>query len=219
MNARGIDISHWQNVTDWPALYSSGLRFVGLKATQGATGLDSKFREYRAAARTQPFLLRVFYAFLMPVVSGADQAKHLLDVVGPLLPNERLCVDLEHRGGDGRLDVTLAQVDAFVGELLGGACADRRPLLYTSRNIWRELGDPAWALASEVDLWMKRYARAPGEVPPPWAARGWTVWQRSENGTAPGIAGPVDIDEFAGDEAALAAYAKLGGAVTRTVVG
>jgi lysozyme len=205
--AKGIDVSHWQTVSDWGALYDTGVRFVGIKATQGL-GTDPKFAGYQQGARTAPFLLRIFYAYLMPGDAVA-QARALLDATGSLLDNERLCLDLEHRDSTGRLDVTLAQVDTFMTTLLGGACSDRRPLLYTSRGIWGELGDPAWALASDVDLWLKRYAPAPGQVPPPWAARGWAFWQSSETGSNSAIPGNIDLDVFVGDEPALATYARL----------
>ena len=36
----GIDISHWETVTDWPAVKQSGIHFVYLKATQGEKSVD-----------------------------------------------------------------------------------------------------------------------------------------------------------------------------------
>ena len=136
--ARGIDVSHWQNIGDWNHIYDSGVRFVGIKATNGMA-TDPKFLMNCTGARTVPFMLRIYYHYLMPG-DAAAQARHLLDVTGTLRDNERLCVDLEHRDAAGKLDVTLDQVETFMAALP----TDRRPLLYTSTGIWGELGNPVW---------------------------------------------------------------------------
>ena len=48
----GIDISHWETVSDWPAVKAVGVRFVYLKATQGEKSVDRCFHKYRLACQT-----------------------------------------------------------------------------------------------------------------------------------------------------------------------
>lgn len=208
MNAQGIDISRYQGSPKWPDLYAGGISFVGAKAAQGATYIDPTFAVNRAGAHTQPFLLDVYYAYAVPGDPVA-QANHLMDVTGSLLPGERLCMDMEARGPDNRPALDIAFLTSFYTTLMGAACSDREPLLYVSLEYWNELGNPDWELASDVGLWLKRYAPQPGAVPKPWASQGYRIWQKSEQGTVPGISGPVDLDEFAGDLNALRAYAQV----------
>jgi GH25 family lysozyme M1 (1,4-beta-N-acetylmuramidase) len=205
VNAQGFDASHFQPTVDWQQAYGSGMRFVGLKATQGTTYVDPKFSDHRAGCKTAPYLLRFYYHFAVPG-SAAAQADHLLDVTGSLLPSERLCLDFEARDVvTNRPTLGVDFLNIFFPRLLGYASQMRKPFIYCSAEYWAELGNPAWSLASDVDLILKRYAPGPGAPPPPWSA--YTIWQKSEKGTVAGISGPVDLDEFVGDEAALTAYA------------
>ncbi len=40
----GMDVSHWQGSIDWPKAKAAGIQFAFIKATQGDTILDSKYR-------------------------------------------------------------------------------------------------------------------------------------------------------------------------------
>jgi GH25 family lysozyme M1 (1,4-beta-N-acetylmuramidase) len=212
MRALGVDVSHWKPVKNWSELYNSGVRFFGAKATEGNKYVDPTLRTHRDESRRQPFLLSIFYHFARSGDPRA-QANRLQDAVGDLRPNERLCLDLEVSPTDDPKDA-LDWVDKFFETLMGGACSDRRPLIYTSKRIWRMIGDPAWDLASEVDLWSPRYNAQMIEPIPalPWAAAGWSFWQWSDGETPPVVTpgiGRCDVNYFKGDEAALAEYAKL----------
>jgi lysozyme len=203
--ARGIDVSHYHPITDANAVIASGVRFVGIKATQGITFVDPKLSAHRMAVRQQPFDLVIYYHFAAPG-DAVKQADHFLDVLGELRGNERVCLDLED-DKTGRPAVDLAWADTFYSKLLAGACTDRRPLIYTSRRVWLQLGNPAWDLASEIDLWAPRYGPDEPELPVPWKLYGWKFWQYSEEGVVPGIQGPCDLSVFSGDRAALQVYA------------
>jgi len=205
MNAQGLDVSHFNVVNSWQETYDSGMRLVGIKATQGATFVDPKLSDHRAGARSMPFLLRFFYHYGSPGVDPAAQADHMLDVCGALLQNERLCLDFEARDPvTQRPALNVAFATAFFSRLMGNASQLQRPFLYGSEEYWAELGNPPWPLASDVDLVLKRYAPGPGAPPPPWTK--YTIWQKSEKGTVPGITGAVDLDEFNGSEDDLQAY-------------
>jgi hypothetical protein len=88
-------------------------------------------------------------------------------------------------------------------------------MIYTSKRIWRTIGDPDWAMASEVDLWSPRYNAQgvePG-LPKPWQDIGWKIWQWTDGAfpehVTPGV-GKCDANLFAGDDQALAAFGSLG---------
>ena len=205
--AQGVDCSHYHPITDAGAVLASGISFVGLKATQGNTFVDPTFTANRAAVRSQPFDLVVHYHFASPGDPVA-QADRFVDVIGELRGNERLCLDLEDDKTD-KPAVDLAWADKFYSRLLGGACSDRRPLIYTSRRVWLQLKNPTWDLAAEIDLWAPRYGPDEPELPVPWKLHGWTFWQFSESANVPGVDGPCDASCFYSDVTALQAYATL----------
>lgn len=212
MRAKGIDVSRWKPVKDWKALKNSGVTFVGMKATEGNSVVDSTVRSARDNFRATGFALGVYYHFAR---SGrADhQAERLVDTVGQLQSNERLALDFEvmttAMPEDG-----LTWIQLFC-KTLKAAYPDRRPIIYTSKRIWRMIGDPvAPVMTAEVDLWVPRYnsqAIEP-ELPTPWKTKGWTFWQWSDGdfpvSVTPGV-GKCDANYFQGDDKALVEYAKL----------
>lgn len=208
--ALGIDVSHWKPVVDWAAVAASGVRFVGIKATEGLHGVDAALHAHRDGFRQQPFTLGVYYHFAR---SGSPraQAEQLLTAVGPLEPHERLALDFEVTTTAVPED-GLVWIEEFLAEL-NTAYADRRHIIYTSKRIWRMIGDPAWPGANNVDLWCPRYNASGVEpsLPKPWSA--WTVWQWTDGDfpqhATPGV-GRCDANWFRGDDVALADYAKLG---------
>lgn len=207
--ALGADVSHFHPVQDWSALYDGGVRFLGVKATEGARYLDPTFRAHRDGARMLPFSLVAYYHFARsgdPIM----QAERFMDAVGQLRDNERLVLDLEV-APDLPKDLSLSWADKFYTRLMGSVCSDRRPLIYTSSRFWQDIGNPDWDLASEIDLWAPRYNAQGIEpvIPKPWTGAGWKFWQFSESETLAGITGPCDANYFNGDNDALLAYAKL----------
>jgi lysozyme len=201
--ALGIDISHYNAISDFTKVLSAGVSFVGIKTTEGKSFKDPKFKDHRSGLRTNPFKLGVFYHFARPG-NPKDQANFFMDTVGPLLPKERLCLDFED-DKNGMPTVDLKFMDTFFTTLMGGVCSDRPPLIYTSKRVWSQIGNPQWSLASDVHLWAPRYGSKEPELPAPWKA--WTFWQFSEAETVNGMPGTFDANYFNGDEAALDAYA------------
>jgi GH25 family lysozyme M1 (1,4-beta-N-acetylmuramidase) len=211
MRARGVDVSRWKPVADWNALKASGVTFVGFKATEGNTVVDRTFRGGRDAFRATGFSLGLFYHFAR---SGrADlQAERLMDLAGPLQDNERLVLDFEVMTTEAPED-GLAWIDLFF-QTLSKSYSDRRHIIYTSKRIWRMMGDPAWTRASQVDLWAPRYNAQASEpaLPVPWAEAGWSFWQWTDGdfplNVTPGV-GKCDANYFRGSDPDLVAYAQL----------
>lgn len=204
--AQGIDVSHWQRVTDWGAVQSAGNSFVGIKATDGLQGTDPTLREHREGFRQQPFVLGIYYHFARSG-SAVKQAERFLDAVGRLRDHERLALDFEVPVTQRKEDA-IEWLDDFL-DPLAKAYPDRRPIIYTSRRVWRQVGNPAWERAKDVDLWVPRYSENEPELPDPWVGKGWVFWQFSESAEVPGIEGPCDANVFCGDALELHRYAGL----------
>lgn len=209
--ARGIDVSHWKTVKSWPEVRASGVSFVGVKATEGIGYIDPTLRSCRDAVRATGFELAIYYHFARSG-SARGQAERLMDAVGSLLPNERLCLDLEVVPTPQDTSDAIAWVKDWVSTVLLEV-PDRNVILYTSRRIWRMLGNPAFPWTDKVDLWVPGYrplAAGPPLLPNPWAGKGWTFWQWSDGEyppwNTPGV-GSCDVNVFAGDVGALTSYA------------
>lgn len=214
MRATGIDVSAYQPLVAWDQVYASGVRLVGIKATEKLS-VDSTLRVHRDGYRQQPFTLGFFYHFAR---SGdpEKQAERLLDAAGPLRDNERLCLDFERLVILDHPPDNLQWIETFFDTFMHGALADRRPLLYTSARWWKAIGNPDWDLASQIDLILPRYSDQmfEPELPKPWANIGYIAHQWTDGGehgphhVTPGV-GECDASFFNGDDDALAAYAKL----------
>lgn len=223
MRANGLDVSHYHPVLDWGALtsptnYAAGFAaptFICVKATEGNSVVDPKLREHREGFRASSMLLGIYYHFAR---SGNPrvQATRFMDVVGPLDPRERLCLDLEVAPAKGP-EAVRDWVADFYSVIMrsDGLSFDRRPFIYTSERAWRELaGNQTWVAGSmDVDLWAPRYNNAGREplLPPPWANRGWRVWQWTDGQEPPhelpGV-GECDGSVWSGGEDDLRAYMK-----------
>ena len=92
--AQGIDVNGYHPIVDFAALDRANLSFVGVKATEGNTITDKRLVHHRDGLRKLPLDLVIYYHFAR---SGdpAKQAARFMAAVGPLQPNERLCLDLE----------------------------------------------------------------------------------------------------------------------------
>jgi lysozyme len=205
LRAEGIDVSHYHPVRDWELMLNAGMAFFGAKATQGHGFTDPTFAAHRDGCRRYPFVMVAYYHFARPG-DPIKQVGRLLDAVGELRDNERLALDVEGNDAPG-----VTWVDAFIRELVRRV-PDRRPLVYTSARIWRDvLKLPDWPGAIATDLWAPRYGLEEPELPadaegfPIWPR--WTFWQDSQSFPCPGVDGACDHSVFRGGLEDLKAYA------------
>lgn len=167
--AKGVDVSVWKPVKSWTALADGEVTFIGMKATEGNTFVDKTLGAHVKGFRQSQLALGIYYHFSRPG-SAQKQAERLVGQLGTLQPNERFALDLEGAGPTEDPDDAIKWVDEFFKTVHG--LTKRYPMLYTSARIWRMMGDPVWALAPRVSLWLPRWASGAHEpkIPPPWAA-------------------------------------------------
>lgn len=213
----GIDVSHYQEVIDWPRVKTAGVRFAIIKASEGTGYVDEMFEEnFRGALDAG--IVPGTYHFFLPSLDPVKQVEHYLavlkDVVGghACLPP---CMDLETAGITRAAMNTV--VRAFMEEL--SRREGRNALLYTSPGFWsgslpapvlvqNRLRPSAVEWATDYPLWLAHYTTGwPAQVYP-WA--GWTFWQYSSAGKLSGIPTRVDMNLFNGSEVDLQALAGEG---------
>jgi lysozyme len=203
--AQGVDVSAHQGLVDWTALARAHVRFAYVKATEGSDYVDPRFLDnWRSAANAG--LYRGAYHYFTLCRSGALQAGNFIRSV----PNDPRAlppaVDLEHMG-PCRRGPTAVNVDAEVRTFLDivEAHYGRRPILYTTR----EFHDAHLADFPHERFWIRSLY-----TPPAFRAREWVLWQHHNGARRPGVATPVDLDAFRGDDAALARFAHATGPTT-----
>jgi lysozyme len=81
------------------------------------------------------------------------------------------------------------------------------PMLYSNPSTWEtirpHLSADDLAFVGTCPLWVAHYGVTQPTVPVPWS--GWTLWQYTDTGSVPGVAGNADINRFGHDKAALQA--------------
>lgn len=90
----GYDLSHHNKNIKWDKLEDA--QFVYLKATEGVSFIDPKFKEYRTNARKHNIKVGAYH-FMRPNLSGKMQFEHFRTVVGDdidMIP----VLDIEVRG-------------------------------------------------------------------------------------------------------------------------
>jgi len=195
---QGVDVSHHQGAIDWRTLAADDIAFAYIKATEGADHVDARFAfNWREAAAAG--LYRGAYHFFTLCRSGASQAQNFIAVVPREAGALPAAVDLEHMGpcrrGPTMTDVVgearifMDAVEAHYGV---------RPIIYTTR----EFHDAYLRDVTGERFWIRSLG-----VPPRFRERDWIIWQHHNRGHKRGVNGPIDLNAFRGDLAALARFA------------
>lgn len=194
----GVDVSHHQGAIDWRALAADDVAFAYIKATEGADHVDTRFAfNWREAAAAG--LHRGAYHFFTLCQSGARQAANFIETVPRETGALPAAVDLEHmdpcRRGPTMTDI-VAEARVFMDRL--EAHYGVRPIVYTTR----EFHDAHLSAMQGERFWIRSLG-----VEPRFRQREWIIWQHHNRGHKRGVSGPIDLNAFRGDAAALATFA------------
>jgi lysozyme len=190
----GIDISHHQGDIDWEELRDKGLinetpiRFIMIKATEGATTVDENFEDNFYQAREYGFT-RGAYHFYSVYSSAQQQANFFIKNVklenGDLPP----VLDVEQKP-KYQSD---AEFKASVMEWLETVESHYhvKPIIYTYYKFKLQyLSDPVF---DQYPYWIAHYYVDKVEYEGPWK-----FWQHTDVGRLPGIKGNVDFNIYNG---------------------
>ncbi len=190
---RGIDISHYQGEINWDELRNSmiegcPLRFIMIKATEGAGKLDENFNDNFYQAREYGFI-RGAYHFWSNKSTAREQAYYFLKQVhledGDLPP----VLDVEHKPSD-------VSDEDFQRDILTWLhiVEDKyhvKPILYTYYKFKeKHLNAPVF---DDYPYWIAHYYVDKVEY------KGtWKFWQHTDVGHLPGIKDYVDFNIYNG---------------------
>jgi lysozyme len=195
----GIDISHYQQVVDWPTVATGGEVFAFAKASEGGSVADVYFADNWSAMRGAG-ILRGAYHFFHPATDAAAQADYFLKRLAnangdttQLAPGDLpVALDLEVSDGVAPGDIiTGAEAWLVAVEQATG----RRPIVYTYVDFWKTTLSNPQDLAG-YPLWISHLNVTSPTIPGGWT--NWIFWQFAKqpiNGISNGV---VDVDAFNG---------------------
>lgn len=190
----GIDVSHWNPVTDWNAVRGNGISFCSFKLTEGIGNTDSTSPGRVPAARAAG-IVPGGYHFARPGDVGGQAARFAASLrAAGLLGGGALAPMLDMEAAELR-----DGANGFVRDFIARLRAEtgiRRVLVYGNLDWYTNVLRPGdWADA-DVLLWIARYNGIPGR--PGWSHPQLAVHQHSQQGRVPGISGNVDRDATVG---------------------
>ena len=190
----GIDVSHHQGKINWQKLKDQGMidkfpvRFVMIKATEGASRIDPNFKENFFQARENGFT-RGAYHFYSIYSSAEKQAEFFIKNVklekGDLPP----VLDVEHKPKnqtDEEFVISIRKWLDIVENHYGV-----KPIIYTYYKFkTRYLNDSVF---DDYPYWIAHYYVDKVEY-----EGAWKFWQHTDAGRLPGIKGRVDFNIYNG---------------------
>ncbi len=204
LRVRGIDVSYYQGTIDWPAVAATDIRFAVVRLSDGVGTRDSQFvRNWQESSRAG--LIRGFYQYFRASAGGAAQAQLAVERLAEAggFDSHDLPPVLDIETLDGRTATQVA-AEATIWVAAMREATGKEPIIYTGAYFWDDNGLPD--SLNTQPLWTANYTTNPC----PWTSDSWdrwTLWQYSDTGTVSGIAGPVDLDYFAGTLDALQQFA------------
>lgn len=215
-NAQGIDVSHHQGIINWAMVAASGISFAFIKATQNS--MDPQFLVNVKNAKAAGLLVGAYH-YLDDKVTTVDMAraaaqtffKAIMAAGGVDVFDLPFVLDYESNKNKLSPQTITAIAKAFLEEMQ--RYTGRMPMLYTYPAFIEN-----FAGLTQYPLWIARYSnQAPADASG-W--RRWEFWQYGDGSvgdilpaggrSVPGIAGPVDLNEFDGTVEQLhARYGKM----------
>ena len=201
----GIDVWSGSGAVDWGKVKKAGIAFAYVRAAYGDVA-DRRAKEYLEGARAAKVKAGVYH-FLRATKdyqAQIDLMIGLLDRLGIGRGDLPPALDIEDNpaydgpwdpAGNDRFCTAVAMWVDAVKKKTGAM-----PVIYTRRDFWDALGNPAGF--EKCPLWIASYRDAPPRIPQGWAD--YTFWQYSEKGKIDGIGVAVDLNRFfSNDPAAL----------------
>ena len=183
---KGIDVSRYQKSINWQKVKGAGMKFVYIKATEGATYTDPYFVRNYKGARAAGIPVGVYHFFRM-TSSAQEQFAHFKRTVAGRKMDLIPMIDIEVTDSrskaaiQARLDELIALFKKEYGCL---------PMIYSSQVFYNKYLAPKY---NRYHLYLGRYG---GKRPVIDGKGMYTIWQYTRRGRVAGIVGDVDVCRF-----------------------
>lgn len=202
----GIDVSNNNGRIDWDQVAGAGVAFAIAKVSEGVGFVDPDFAGHWAEMK-RVGLVRGAYHFARPSRNGpiAEAMRFLaaLNAGGGVEVGDFVALDLEddNPGTPPDLQEWASRWLELVEQQLGF-----KPMLYSRTEYLLRRGCANDATLAEHGLWLAAFGDARPDPTPGWPF--FAIWQYSEDGSVPGVAGDCDLDRFNGTRDLLLRYGK-----------
>lgn len=189
----GIDVSRYQRTINWEEvkeMEEKGIKigFVFIKATEGKTHVDARFKRNWLNAEIQN-IPKGAYHFFIPGTDAVKQANNFIQAVtlrkGDLPP----VLDVEKSG-----NLSVGHMQDEVRRWLKAVENEFgvKPIIYTNIFFFEKYFHEGF---EEYPLWIAHYL----QPDKPRITNEWVFWQHSDSGRVNGIKSNVDFNVFNGD--------------------
>ncbi|MEV8284964.1 lysozyme [Streptomyces niveus] len=186
VQTEGVDVSSHQGNVNWASLWSSGVKWSYVKATEGNYYKNPYFaQQYNGSYNVG--MIRGAYHFATPNdSSGANQANYFVDGGGGWSRDGKTLpgvLDIEWNPyGAACYGKTQAQMVAWIREFLNTykARTGRDAVIYTATSWWTQCTGNYAGFGTTNPLWVARYNTTVGELPAGWGF--YTMWQYTSTG-------------------------------------
>lgn len=183
---RGIDVSRHNGMMNLDAAAASGIEFIFIKASEGASFKDENFHINHAKAG-HAGLKRGAYHFFRFDTDGFEQARNFLSAIEGRHLELGVAIDVEDHGNPSGIptDSVISRLSDMMEYLI---LKGFRPMLYTNRTGYEKYlmtdypGTP---------LWICHFSETPFDAD-------WTFWQFDHHARVDGISTEVDLNVFIG---------------------
>ncbi|MFF3173540.1 lysozyme [Streptomyces sp. NPDC057900] len=190
VQTEGVDVSGHQNAVNWSALWSSGVKWAYVKASEGTYYTNEDFaQQYNGSYNVG--MIRGSYHFATPdTTSGAVQANYFVDhgggwsKDGKTLPG---ALDIEWNPyGDQCYGKTPAAMVSWIRDFVNTykARTGRDAVIYTATSWWQTCTGNNAGFGTTNPLWVARYNSTVGALPAGWGF--YTMWQYTSTGPTVG---------------------------------
>ena len=192
----GVDVSAYQGEIDWKKVKQSGIDFaiirLGYRGYESGKLVEDKYaRENLEGAREAG--LRVgayFFSQALSIQETDQEIAYMLDILGETYLDMPLVLDWEIPAADART----ANMDArTLTDIQRHFCAQVRDRGYTPMVYFNWHQSENLYYLSELEdypFWLALYQ---DRMTYPWRVE---MWQWTDKGKVPGIAGPVDLNVY-----------------------
>lgn len=195
----GIDVSAHNGMMNLDAAAEAGIRFIFIKASEGATFRDENFRLNYNKARHAGMKIGAYHFFRFDR-DGIEQARNVLGAIAGRRLDLGIVIDVEDQGNARVTDQTLIAKRLLEMTEFLNLCG-YKVTFYSNRDGYYQYLLPT---VPGNTLWICSFSPTPINAE-------WTFWQYNHRGEVPGIRGDVDMNVFCGSEQEWEAF--LNGAV------
>lgn len=193
----GVDVSSYQGEVNWDTIYSQGIDFAYIKATEGSGHVDPLFK-YNFEQASEAGLAVGAYHFLSFETTGKEQAENFIATVPKVEGMLPPVVDVELYGDyvdnppsaeevHNILDEFIVEIESYYGV---------EPIIYVNEKSYRMYIKGYY---DDYKLWISNYSVNPKL----FGHRDWTFWQYSETGILKGYSGSqayIDLNVYHGTQ-------------------